>query len=125
MSLYDPSLQTGINGCSKNKGLCSHICLPISNGWDDWVCRCADGYTIDPENKKECIGASEFLLYTVESEIKGISLIKNDSNKVLSPLSKTSMAFSIDFYEGSNFNKLISVSHCSNYNLYFRLYLLV
>lgn len=108
MSLYDPSLQIGVNSCSKNKGLCSHICLPISA--DDRVCRCADSYTVNPLNKKECVGANDFLLYTVESEIKGISLIKNNSDQVLSPLSKTSMAFSIDFYEGSYFIKLISVS---------------
>lgn len=99
LSLYDPSLQMGINYCSKNRGLCSHLCLAISA--DDWVCRCAIGYTIDPKDIKKCIGVNEFLLYTVESEIKGISLIKNDSRQVLSPLSKTSMAYSIDFYEGN------------------------
>lgn len=100
LSLYDPSLQIGINYCSKNRGLCSHLCLPTSG--DHWVCRCAIGYTIDPKDERKCIGVSEFLLYTVESEIKGISLIKNDSRQVLSPLSKTSMAYSIDFYEGKS-----------------------
>lgn len=100
MSLYDPSLQIGTNICSKNRGLCSHLCLPLSV--DDWVCRCADGYTIDPKDKKKCIGTNEFLLYTMESEIKGVSLVKNDSQQVLSPLSKTSMAFSVDFYEGKS-----------------------
>lgn len=99
LSLYDPSLQIGTNACSKNRGLCSHLCLPISV--DDRVCRCANGYTIDPKNKNKCIGINEFLLYTVESEIKGVSLVKNDSQQVLSSLSKTSMAFSIDFYEGN------------------------
>jgi len=99
LSLYDPSLQTGINYCSKNRGSCSHLCLPISP--DDWVCRCTIGYTIDPKNNKKCIGVNEFLLYTVESEIKGVSLIKNNFEQVLSPLSKTSMAYSIDFYEGN------------------------
>lgn len=99
LSLYDPSLQVGTNYCSKNRGLCSHLCLPISI--DDRVCRCANGYTIDPKDEKKCIGINEFLLYTVESEIKGVSLVKNDSQQVLSPLSKTSMAFSIDFYEGN------------------------
>lgn len=37
----------------------------------------------------------------MESEIKGVSLVKNDSQQVLSPLSKSSMAYSIDFYEGN------------------------
>lgn len=99
LSIYDPSLQTGINHCSKNQGLCSHLCLPISV--DDWICRCSVGYIIDPKDKNKCIGANEFLLYTVESEIKGVSLVLNDSQQVLSPLSKTSMAYSIDFYEGN------------------------
>lgn len=100
LSLYDQSLQMGVNYCSKNRGMCSHLCLPTSA--DHWVCRCAIGYTIDPKDKKKCIGVSEFLLYTVESEIKGISLVKNDSRQVLSPLSKTSMAYSIDFHGGNS-----------------------
>lgn len=95
LSLYDPSLQIGVNNCSKNRGQCSHICLPISAV--DTICRCAIGFQT---NNKKCIGANEFLLYTVESEIKGVSLVKNDSQPVLSPLSKTSIAYSIDFYEG-------------------------
>lgn len=89
----------GVNNCSKNHNLCAHICLPIS--LDDWVCRCAIGYTIDPNDKTKCIGKNEFLLYSIESEIKGVSLVKNDLQQVLSPLSKTSMAYSIDFYKGN------------------------
>jgi len=100
LSLYDPSFQTGTNYCSKNRGYCSHLCLPISA--DDGICRCAIGYNIDPNDKQKCIGTNEFLLYSVESEIKGLSLLKNDSRLVLSPLSKTSMAYSIDFYEGNS-----------------------
>lgn len=99
MNLYDPSSQSGIHSCSKNRGFCSHLCLPISS--NDLVCRCAIGFTIDPKDKRKCIGVDEFLLYSVESEIKGVSLLKNDTQKVLSPLSKTSMAYSIDFYEGN------------------------
>lgn len=99
MNLYDPSIQVGANNCSNNRGLCSHLCLPISAF--ETICRCAIGFTVDPKNKNKCIGANEFLLYTVESEIKGVSLVKNDSQSVLSPLSRTSMAYSIDFYEGN------------------------
>lgn len=100
LSIYNPALQTGVNHCSKNRGNCSHLCLPISA--DDWVCRCAIGYFTDPNNKNKCIGTSEFLLYSVESEIKGVSLVQNSSQQgVLSPLSKTSMAYSIDFFEGN------------------------
>lgn len=61
------------------------------------------GFTIDPKDKKKCVGVNEFLLYTVESEIKGVSLVKNDLKKVLIPLSKSSMAYSIDFYEGNTY----------------------
>lgn len=99
LSLYDPSVQVGENNCSNNQGLCSHLCLPISDF--ETICRCAVGFTVDPKNNKKCNGANEFLLYTVESEIKGVSLVKNNSQSVLSPLSKTSMAYSIDFYEGN------------------------
>lgn len=111
LSIYDPTIQTGNNYCTKNRGHCSHLCLPISA--DDWVCRCAIGYTIDPKDKKRCIGTNEFLLYTVESEIKGISLIKNDSRQVLSPLSKTSMAYSIDFYEGNKIFSFVVLYLCN------------
>lgn len=99
LSLYDPTIQTGVNHCSTNRGYCSHLCLPISA--DNWVCRCAIGYFIDPKDKNKCIDTNEFLLYSVESEIKGVSLLLNDSQQVLSPLSKTSMAYSIDFFEGN------------------------
>ncbi|XP_050433383.1 low-density lipoprotein receptor-related protein 1 isoform X2 [Adelges cooleyi] len=103
LSLYDPSLQPDAkvrshsNFCSKHRGFCSHLCLTISA--KDRVCQCATGYVIDPSDNTKCLGINEFLLYTVESEIKGVSLVKNDSRQVLSPLSKTSMATSIDFYE--------------------------
>lgn len=99
MKLYDPSLQTGSNlFCSKHRGFCSHLCLPISS--EDRICQCAIGFTIDPSDNTKCIGIDEFLLFAVESEIKGVSLTINDTRPVLGPLSKTSMATSIDFYEG-------------------------
>lgn len=48
------------------------------------------------------------MLYTAESEIKGVSLVKNDTRQVLSPLSKT-LAYSIDFYKGNTKFSIISI----------------
>ncbi|XP_050540895.1 low-density lipoprotein receptor-related protein 1 [Daktulosphaira vitifoliae] len=98
LRLYDPSIQIDTNlFCSKHRGFCSHLCLPISS--KDRLCQCAIGFTIDTSDNTKCIGIDEFLLYAVESEIKGVSLIINDTSPVLGPLSKTSMATSIDFYD--------------------------
>ncbi|CAB3364278.1 Hypothetical predicted protein [Cloeon dipterum] len=96
LKIYDPSIQTGDNLCSVNKGNCSHLCLPISA--TQRVCRCAVGYRTDPMDHTKCIGVDEFLMYSINWEIKGLPLGDENMTDVLSPISRVSMATSIDFH---------------------------
>lgn len=61
IKIYDPTSQVGENACSKNKGNCSHLCLPISDS--ERVCRCATGYSADPSDPTKCIGKLRFSSY--------------------------------------------------------------
>lgn len=94
--IYDPELQNGTNACSKNTNPCQHLCLPISE--KERVCQCATGYFVDPNDHTKCKGIEEFIIYSINWEIKGLSLIPGDNyTKVLGPLSKVSMATSLGF----------------------------
>lgn len=54
MIVYDPATQHGSNACAKNRGNCSHLCLPVSP--TARVCQCSVGYTNDPNDVTKCIG---------------------------------------------------------------------
>lgn len=54
LKIYDPSIQTGENACSVNRGNCSHLCLPVSE--TARVCRCAIGYRPDLSDPTKCVG---------------------------------------------------------------------
>ncbi|XP_054274081.1 low-density lipoprotein receptor-related protein 1-like [Macrosteles quadrilineatus] len=102
IKIYDPQSQQGENACSINRGNCSHLCLPISA--NKRVCRCATGYTPDPADSTKCVGTEEFLLYSINWEVKGLSLESNHTDsQVLGPISRVSMATSIDFHAGSDY----------------------
>lgn len=70
--MYYLGAQQGTNSCAKNKGGCEHLCLAISNV--EHVCKCAIGFDQDPKEKTRCIGKSEFLLYSIGHELKGLRL---------------------------------------------------
>jgi low-density lipoprotein receptor-related protein 1 (alpha-2-macroglobulin receptor) len=48
----------------------------------------------------KCIGVEEFLFYSINWEIKGLPLGDENMTDVLSPISRVSMATSIDFHAG-------------------------
>lgn len=50
----------------------------------------------------KCIGVEEFLFYSINWEIKGLPLGDENMTDVLSPISRVSMATSIDFHAGKN-----------------------
>lgn len=54
MIVYDPAQQHGTNACVKNRGNCSHLCLPVSS--TARVCQCSVGYVNDPNDTTKCIG---------------------------------------------------------------------
>lgn len=95
LRIYDPSEQKGNNPCGKNNGGCQHLCLPIYNG--TFSCKCATGYVIDPKNIKNCLGVSELLLYSINWEIRGLPINGSNETNVLGPVSRVSMATTIDF----------------------------
>ncbi|XP_034243195.1 prolow-density lipoprotein receptor-related protein 1 isoform X1 [Thrips palmi] len=102
LRIYDPEIQQGSNTCKVNKGNCSHLCLPISP--TEHVCRCGTGYIVDPTDLTKCIGIESFLLYSINWEIKGLSLKAGDNTtQVLGPISRVSMAASVDFHAESEY----------------------
>lgn len=101
LRIYDAAVQIGNNTCSVNKGGCQHLCLPLSA--TAHKCRCATGYNIDPSDPSKCIGVEEFLFYSINWEIRGLSLDGNNATQVLAPISRVSMATSIDFHAGMDY----------------------
>ncbi|XP_059475497.1 low-density lipoprotein receptor-related protein 1 isoform X2 [Neocloeon triangulifer] len=96
LRIYDPTLQIGDNLCSVNKGNCSHLCLPVSS--TQRTCHCASGYSVDPLDHTKCIGVKEFIFYSLNWKIVGMSLGDKNVTNVLAPISRVSMATSIDFH---------------------------
>ncbi|XP_069676734.1 low-density lipoprotein receptor-related protein 1 isoform X1 [Periplaneta americana] len=96
LRIYDPEVQTGDNACSVNKGNCSHLCLPISE--TERMCMCATGYVTDSSDSTKCVGIDEFLFYSINWEIKGLPLGDDNTTQMLGPISRVSMASSIDFH---------------------------
>ncbi|XP_060522093.1 prolow-density lipoprotein receptor-related protein 1 isoform X3 [Cylas formicarius] len=95
LRIYDQSEQYGHHPC-ENGSECQHLCLPKSE--TTFTCKCAIGYTTDPLNLYKCIGVAEFLLFSINWELRGLSL-SNASNttQVLGPISRVSSATAIDF----------------------------
>ncbi|CAH1393043.1 unnamed protein product [Nezara viridula] len=100
LKIYNPSSQNGTNACAINRGNCSHLCFPISTS--ERVCACAAGYTKDSEDSTKCHGINELIIYSINWEMRGLSLAENDTgDQVLGPISRVSMADSID-YDAAN-----------------------
>ncbi|RZF40959.1 hypothetical protein LSTR_LSTR013214 [Laodelphax striatellus] len=95
LKIYDPTVQVGENACSVNRGNCSHLCLMVSE--TSRVCKCATGYKTDPNDPTKCIGVEEVLIYSINWEIKGMSLVDVNSSDVLGPISRVAMATGVDF----------------------------
>lgn len=95
LRIYDPSEQTGSNACGKNNA-CQHLCLPV--GRSSYACKCATGYTTHAKDPTKCVGVKEFLFYSINWEIKGVPINgSGNSTQVLGPVSRISMATTIDF----------------------------
>lgn len=102
LKIYDQDLQYGSNACAAKNGGCAQLCLPIAR--DKRICKCAIGFETDPNDETNCLGAKEFLLYSWNLGLKGVSLEQTTRNKtvsnakpVLPPISKVLMASHIDF----------------------------
>lgn len=100
LRIYDPYQQKGIHICASNKAGCQHLCLPISA--TKYSCRCATGYSTDPKDPQKCIGVEEFIFYSVNWEIRGLTLNGSNTTDVLGHISRVSMASAIDFVAGKD-----------------------
>lgn len=56
------------------------------------------GYKVNM--KFSFLGIEEFLFYSINWEIKGLPFVDNNATQVLGPISRVSMASSIDFHAG-------------------------
>lgn len=112
LKIYDKSLQYGTNLCEIKNGNCSHLCLPVSS--TKRQCKCAIGFETDSSDETKCVGEKEFLLYSWNLGIKGVSLKQTTTNgtifnakSVLPPISKVVMATNVDFIFSDSYIYLI------------------
>ncbi|XP_065578254.1 prolow-density lipoprotein receptor-related protein 1-like isoform X3 [Artemia franciscana] len=117
LKVYDPEIQKGSNLCSRNNGGCEHICLTVSAV--DRVCKCAIGFQVDSEDDTKCKGVDEFLLYSINWEIRGARLSdRNDSTtEALPPISKVIMATWIDFDARTGYLYWVDTDHGSIFRI--------
>lgn len=103
IKMYFPEAQNGTNTCAFNRGGCQHLCLAISS--TNHVCKCAIGFRVDPIDVRKCIGYSEFILYSVGHELRGIPTNHDhyEGFAPLGPISRISHASNIDYHYDSDF----------------------
>lgn len=95
LRIYDPNEQVGIGPCTDSKGGCEHLCIPISS--TEKICKCATGYEVDPYDSNKCRSDFDFIFYSNSWEICGLNMDGTNDFKTLGPISRVSMASSIDF----------------------------
>lgn len=95
LRIYDPNEQIGSGPCDENKSGCQHLCIPISS--IEKVCKCATGYLVDTQDPTKCVGDFDFIFYSNSWEICGLNMDGSNDFKSLGPISRVSMASSIDF----------------------------
>lgn len=104
LAVFHSGAQKGENACVNAKNKCDHLCLATSK--TEYVCKCANGYSIDPNDSTKCIGEKEFILYSIGHELRGVRL-NSTSNEtisdehlehVLAPISRISLATNIDYH---------------------------
>lgn len=104
LTVFHLGAQQGQNPCSNATNKCDHLCLATST--TEYVCKCAIGYRIDAKNASKCLGETEFLLYSIGHELRGVRLnsITNETTQddqlehVLAPIPRISLATNIDYH---------------------------
>ncbi|KAK3082885.1 hypothetical protein FSP39_007983 [Pinctada imbricata] len=94
LRVYDISSRSGSNACSKQNGNCSQLCIPTGPNMRD--CRCTAGYR--RLNTIQCSGIEKFLIYTSDTEIRGLSFDSSDKSEALPLISRIKKAGSVDFH---------------------------
>ncbi|ESO96765.1 hypothetical protein LOTGIDRAFT_51280, partial [Lottia gigantea] len=88
----------GSNGCSKDNGGCSQLCLPTHTAR---ICKCTAGFKL-ADDQTSCHGITSFMLYSTESDIQGFTL-ETPSQVALASISKISLASAIDFHAEADY----------------------
>lgn len=101
MSFYDSNSDaTDLNGCflqqngNNNQRKCDHLCIP--KGRLDYVCKCAIGYHADSTDSSRCISDDNFLIYSFDYEVKGLTLSFPPEQIFLTPLQRMNVISSLD-----------------------------
>ncbi|XP_071495091.1 low-density lipoprotein receptor-related protein 1-like [Diadema antillarum] len=105
MFMYNLTSQSGENGCKDQNGGCQQLCLPLPN--NGRKCACTAGYITSKNMTTTCEGVSEFLLYSSDDTIRGLSLREpsrgNDGKDMLTPITGHMLSVAIDFQADENF----------------------
>lgn len=103
LKMYYSAAQLGKNPCATDDNTCDHLCFGTSASTH--TCKCAIGYHTDPADSNKCIGEEEFILYSIQHELKGIPMNADidpegsgSDKRVLAPISRISLATNIDFH---------------------------
>ncbi|XP_013411103.1 prolow-density lipoprotein receptor-related protein 1 [Lingula anatina] len=105
IKIYEEQNKTGFrkNACSKNSSGCDQLCVPVNNNVTA-VCFCTAGFKLGTDGKK-CIGIRSFLLFSLETEIHGISLdlVPAPQQAAIPPISRVAVVDAVDFYAAKNY----------------------
>ncbi|XP_055345561.1 prolow-density lipoprotein receptor-related protein 1-like [Paramacrobiotus metropolitanus] len=97
LKMFSPQVQTGSNACSERNGGCSQLCLPsfVSGR----TCNCTVGYVFHSQDGQPtaCMPINSTLLFSMGNQIHGISLDISQTEKLLPPLSRITLAAALDF----------------------------
>ncbi|CAL4135089.1 unnamed protein product, partial [Meganyctiphanes norvegica] len=104
MRIFDEDMQDGTNACSKERPdghRCAHLCLPAST--QQHICRCAQGFRVDPSDSSICIGEDDILIYSTNEGFNGISVASGKTEVtattgVMPPISQIGSASKLDFH---------------------------
>uniref|UniRef100_K1QFX2 Low-density lipoprotein receptor-related protein 1B n=1 Tax=Magallana gigas TaxID=29159 RepID=K1QFX2_MAGGI len=95
----DANRPTNTNACKTKNGQCSQLCLPT--GQNQRVCVCTAGY--ERKNETYCAGINSLLIYSADSEIRGITYNPNNSTQALPFISQIQKATVIDFHAAQDY----------------------
>lgn len=101
LKMFSPEVQTGSNACTDNNGNCSQLCLPVSKS--SRSCNCTAGYIQGPLDNTACLPMNSTLLYSMGSQIHGVSLDPSQKDELLPPVSRISQATALDFEAVSSY----------------------